>query len=196
MTKASSGASAAGSWSRRCARWSSAEVTTTSRSSWSTTRQHPDEVLDELRALPVPDLQLVHYPKRFNFSEKCNLGVTSSYGDVVVLLNDDIEIESEGFLVQLVAPLLESGVGMTGARLLYADTTVQHAGIVFDQGHATPRVRRNARRPPRTQQCAGGEPRVHGVDGRRRGHASCGLRRGRGSARGTSRSTSTTSTCR
>jgi len=96
----------------------------------------PDSVLDDLMALPVPDLQLVPYAKPFNFSEKCNLGVTSSYGEVVVLLNDDIEIESDGFLVQLVAPLFEDDVGMTGARLLFADTTIQHAGIVFNQGHA------------------------------------------------------------
>jgi glycosyltransferase involved in cell wall biosynthesis len=96
----------------------------------------PDAVLEKLKALPVPDLQLIPYPKPFNFSEKCNLGVTSSYGDVVVLLNDDIEIESEGFLVQLVAPLFEDGVGMTGARLLYADTSIQHAGLIFSRGHA------------------------------------------------------------
>lgn len=93
------------------------------------------ETLTELRALSVPDLQLVPYDKPFNFSEKCNLGVTASYGDVIVLLNDDIEIESEGFLAQLAAPLFEDGVGMTGARLKFADTTIQHAGLVFSDGH-------------------------------------------------------------
>ena len=51
------------------------------------------------------------YTKPFNFSEKCNVGVTSSSGDVMVLLNDDIEVMSDGFLVQLVAPLFEPGVG-------------------------------------------------------------------------------------
>ncbi|HRK46717.1 MAG TPA: glycosyltransferase, partial [Nocardioides sp.] len=93
----------------------------------------PWEVLDELLGLGAPDLQLVRYSKPFNFSEKCNLGVVSSYGDIVVLLNDDVEIVSDNFLVELCAPLSEEGVGMTGARLLFADTTVQHAGLTFDR---------------------------------------------------------------
>jgi O-antigen biosynthesis protein len=97
----------------------------------------PDEVLDALVDLGAPDLQLVPYAKPFNFSEKCNLGVTSSHGDVVVLLNDDVELSSEGFLVQLAAPLFEDGVGMTGARLLFANTTIQHAGLILDRHDLT-----------------------------------------------------------
>jgi glycosyltransferase involved in cell wall biosynthesis len=97
----------------------------------------PDAVLDELADLGAPDLQLVPYAKAFNFSEKCNLGVASSHGDVVVLLNDDVELDSDGFLVQLVAPLFEDGVGMTGARLLFANTTIQHAGLTLDQNDLT-----------------------------------------------------------
>ena len=96
----------------------------------------PDEVLDELVEI-APDLQLIPYTKPFNFSEKCNLGVVASYGDVIVLLNDDVEIESEDFLPHLVAPLLEDGVGMTGARLLFANTTIQHAGLTFDRHDLT-----------------------------------------------------------
>jgi O-antigen biosynthesis protein len=97
----------------------------------------PDEVLDALVDLGAPDLQLVPYAKAFNFSEKCNLGVMSSHGDVVVLLNDDVELSSEGFLVQLAAPLFEDGVGMTGARLLFANTTIQHAGLTLDRDDLT-----------------------------------------------------------
>ena len=96
----------------------------------------PSAVLEKLKALATPDLQLIEYTHAFNFSQKCNIGVVASFGDVVVLLNDDVEIESDDFLVQLVAPLFEEGVGMTGARLLYADTTIQHAGLVFSRGHA------------------------------------------------------------
>jgi O-antigen biosynthesis protein len=93
-------------------------------------------VLDELVEI-APDVQLVPYPKPFNFSEKCNLGAESSYGDVVVLLNDDVEIESPGFLPNLVAPLLEEGVGMTGAKLLFADSSIQHAGLTLDRHDLT-----------------------------------------------------------
>ena len=91
----------------------------------------PAHVLDELRTVAGSTLQLVPYAKKFNFSEKCNLGVVRSYGEVVVLLNDDIEIVSPNFLVELVAPLFEDGVGQTGAHLLFSDSSVQHAGLVF-----------------------------------------------------------------
>ena len=77
-------------------------------------------------------LRLVPYDKPFDFSEKCNLGVLHAHGEVVVLLNDDTEVVSPDFLVQLVAPLFEEGVGMTGARLLFPDGRVQHGGLALD----------------------------------------------------------------
>ncbi|MBA2955579.1 glycosyltransferase [Nocardioides sp. MAH-18] len=103
----------------------------------------PDR-LDEVRAVGGPDVNLVPYRPPFNFSAKCNVGVAASYGDVIVLLNDDVEIASDGFLVDLVAPLYEEGVGATGARLLFSDSTIQHAGVVvFDggPGHAMYKMR-------------------------------------------------------
>jgi GT2 family glycosyltransferase len=75
----------------------------------------------------------VPYDRPFNFSEKCNQGVIASYGEVVVLLNDDVEIADEGFVTELVAPLFETGVGMTGAHLVSSDTMVQHAGLALDR---------------------------------------------------------------
>jgi GT2 family glycosyltransferase len=97
-------------------------------------RATPSRVLRELRALPCQDLRLVPYDREFNFSEKCNLGVLESDGEVVVLFNDDVEVESPNFLPELVAPLFEDGVGLTGARLLFSDSTLQHAGVVVFQG--------------------------------------------------------------
>jgi GT2 family glycosyltransferase len=93
----------------------------------------PTRALQLLRKAAGRQLRLIRYDKEFDFSEKCNLGVLSSYGDVVVLLNDDIEVVSDDFLVQLVAPLFEDGVGMTGARLLYPDGRVQHGGLAIDK---------------------------------------------------------------
>ncbi|MBO1750963.1 glycosyltransferase [Actinotalea sp. BY-33] len=93
----------------------------------------PQYVLDELERLAGRFLTLVLFEGPFNFSAKCNMGFLASSGDVVVMLNDDVEALTEGFLEQLVAPLAEPGVGMTGARLLYADGTVQHGGHIYDQ---------------------------------------------------------------
>jgi O-antigen biosynthesis protein len=94
--------------------------------------QTPQAVLTELRSVAPETLRLVPFDRPFNFAEKCNLGVLSSHGDVVVLLNDDVEVIDDGFVAELVAPLLEEGVGMTGANLLLANGTVQHGGVVLD----------------------------------------------------------------
>ncbi|OLT55451.1 glycosyltransferase [Cellulosimicrobium sp. CUA-896] len=99
----------------------------------------PVEVLDALREIAGRRLVLVLYSKPFNYSEKCNIGVLASHGTTILLLNDDIEVISPGFVQQVVAPLTEPDVGMVGPRLLFPDSTLQHAGVVFrngDPGHA------------------------------------------------------------
>jgi GT2 family glycosyltransferase len=94
----------------------------------------PSVLAQLAEVVPVGDLVLVRYDDEFNFSRKCNLGVLASDGEVVVLLNDDTQARSKGWLVQLVAPLLESDVGMTGARLLFEDGTLQHGGHIHAHG--------------------------------------------------------------
>ena len=95
----------------------------------------PHEVLEELRDIAGDKLVLVEYTAEFNFSDKCNTGYLASRGDVVVMLNDDMQIASDEFIEQLVAPLEEPDVGMTGARLLFPDSTIQHAGHAYYHSH-------------------------------------------------------------
>ncbi len=95
----------------------------------------PPGVLDQLTDLAGDRLVLVRFSEPFNFSAKCNVGFLASTGDVVVFMNDDMEAMSDGFLAQLVAPLAEQDVGMTGAQLFYGDGTVQHAGHAYITGH-------------------------------------------------------------
>jgi glycosyltransferase involved in cell wall biosynthesis len=95
----------------------------------------PLDVLERLRQLAGDRLVLVLFAEPFNFSAKCNVGFVASSGEVVVLLNDDVQAITEGFLEQLVAPLAEPGVGMTGARLLFANGRLQHGGHVYGNGH-------------------------------------------------------------
>ena len=92
----------------------------------------PPKVLEQLRQVAPRQLRLIPYDWPFDFSEKCNIGVLAAQGDVVVLLNDDVEIVSDDFVVQLVAPLFEDGIGMTGGRLLFPDGRIQSAGMAID----------------------------------------------------------------
>ncbi|WP_291810520.1 glycosyltransferase [Cellulomonas sp.] len=95
----------------------------------------PPEVLAQLRELAGSRLLLVPFDEEFSFSRKCNLGFLHSSGDVVVMLNDDIEVRSDGFLEALVAPLAEEDVAAVGAHLTFEDGTLQHAGHVYYDGH-------------------------------------------------------------
>lgn len=91
----------------------------------------PAGVLEQLRDVAGDRLRLLAYDRQFNFSEKCNLGVLEASSDLILLLNDDTEIVSENFIPDMIAPLLEPGVGITGAHLMFADTSYQHVGLVF-----------------------------------------------------------------
>ena len=63
-----------------------------------------------------------------------NLGALHATGDRFVLLNDDMEVISDRWLENLVAPLDEPDVGMTGAKLFFSSDTIQHAGHCYDKG--------------------------------------------------------------
>ncbi|MCW2540742.1 MAG: glycosyl transferase family 2 [Frankiales bacterium] len=93
----------------------------------------PRWVIDELRVIAGDKLVVVDYDEPFNFSRKCNAGYLAARGDVLVMLNDDVEITSRQWLENLVAPLLDHGVGLTGAKLFYSDGTIQHGGHLYDR---------------------------------------------------------------
>ncbi|SEB45001.1 Glycosyltransferase, GT2 family [Nocardioides exalbidus] len=87
----------------------------------------PPAVLDRLREIAGDKLVLVEFEKPFNFSEKCNVGALHATGERLVFLNDDVEVISERWLENLVGPLDEPDVGLTGAKLYFSDSSIQHA---------------------------------------------------------------------
>lgn len=95
----------------------------------------PPEVLEQLKEIAGSRLVLVPFREKFNFSRKMNFGVLAATGDRLILLNDDVEALSDGWVEELLAPLEEPDVGMTGAKLLFSSDTVQHAGVAFSRGY-------------------------------------------------------------
>jgi O-antigen biosynthesis protein len=95
----------------------------------------PGAILSELARLCGDRYVPIPFADGFNFSAKCNLGVLASTADVIVLLNDDIEVVSDGWLEELIAPVIqEPDVAMTGGRLHFSDMTLQHAGHWYGEG--------------------------------------------------------------
>jgi len=94
----------------------------------------PPVVRRALEGLCGEQLVWVDYDKPFNFSDKIGQGRAASTGDVLLLLNDDMEVISEDFIEELVGLALEPGVGAVGARLLLADGRIQHIGHRYADG--------------------------------------------------------------
>lgn len=67
----------------------------------------------------------------FNFSRLINRGVAATRGELVLLLNDDVEAIEPGWLHRMVESALRPDVGCVGARLIYPDRTIQHAGVML-----------------------------------------------------------------
>jgi GT2 family glycosyltransferase len=95
----------------------------------------PPEVLDSLREIAGDRLTLVEYALPFNFSQKINLGCLHASGERLVFLNDDVEVISPRWLENLVGPLDEPDVGLTGAKLYFSDGSIQHAGHGYWNKH-------------------------------------------------------------
>jgi GT2 family glycosyltransferase len=78
-------------------------------------------------------IRVARCPGPFNFARLCNAGAERARGDFLLFLNNDTEVLTPEWLGQLVRVGLHPRVGVVGATLLYADGTLQHAGI-FPQG--------------------------------------------------------------
>ena len=92
----------------------------------------PTPVIQALQRIGGARLKVVWYDRKFNFSEKINLGAAHATGDVLLLLNDDMQVITPDFLTTMLPIALEDGVGMVGAKLYFADGTLQHAGHVYN----------------------------------------------------------------
>jgi ADP-heptose:LPS heptosyltransferase/GT2 family glycosyltransferase len=79
---------------------------------------------------------VVDMPGGFNWSRFNNVGAEAASGDTLFFLNDDIEARDTGWLDALLEHTQSAEVGVVGARLLYPDGKVQHAGQFLAETHA------------------------------------------------------------
>ncbi len=84
----------------------------------------------------------------FNFSALNNRAVAIAQGEIVGFINNDIQVIVPGWLEEMVSQVVQPGVGAVGAKLYYANDTIQHAGVVLGiggvAGHSHRRFPRSA----------------------------------------------------
>ena len=87
---------------------------------------------ETLKALP--NITVVRDDGPFNYSAINNRAVEHANGEVIGLVNNDIEVISPDWLSEMVSIALQPGVGAVGARLWYPDDRLQHGGVIVGVG--------------------------------------------------------------
>jgi GT2 family glycosyltransferase len=76
-----------------------------------------------------PRVRIMPMPGPFNYSKLNNDGAAAARGDILLLLNNDVEIIGADWLAEMVSLAVRPEIGCVGAKLLYADRRIQHAGV-------------------------------------------------------------------
>lgn len=80
------------------------------------------------------NIRVVIWKDKFNYSAINNFGVRYANGEYLLFLNNDIEVIRENWLSEMLANVQRKEVGIVGAKLLYPDNMVQHAGVIIGMG--------------------------------------------------------------
>ncbi len=91
---------------------------------------------NRLSHININSIKLITYSSsEVNIAEKINLGASHASGEVFLILNDDIEPLTDDWIERMLGHLEKPHVGVVGAKLLYPNGTIQHAGIAMCDGH-------------------------------------------------------------
>lgn len=97
------------------------------------TEQETFAYYDKLEA-EHENMHVVYYEGGFNYSKINNFGARAAKGEYLLLLNNDTEMINKNCIWELLGYCMREDVGAVGAKLLYEDETIQHAGVVAGFG--------------------------------------------------------------
>ncbi|MFA6394320.1 MAG: glycosyltransferase family 2 protein [Sulfurimonas sp.] len=76
-------------------------------------------------------IKVIRDDQPFNYSALNNKAVAIAKGEIIGLINNDIEVITPDWLSEMVSHAIRPEIGVVGAKLLYADKTIQHAGVIL-----------------------------------------------------------------
>lgn len=94
----------------------------------------PQGVIDQLEQIAGERIRFVRWSAPFNFSEKMNLGAAVAEGELLLMLNDDVEVANSAWLDEMVALAERKEFIGAGALLFFEDLSLQHAGHLYRGG--------------------------------------------------------------
>lgn len=97
------------------------------------TEQKTFELYEDLKQ-QSDKISVVTFNGAFNYSAVNNFGVSFAKGEYILLLNNDTEVITLNWLEEMLMYAQREDVGAVGAKLYYADKTIQHAGVVIGLG--------------------------------------------------------------
>lgn len=91
------------------------------------------ELYEDLKKMS-DKIKVVKYEGEFNYSSVNNFAVGFTSGEYVLLLNNDTQVITVNWLEEMLMYAQRDDVACVGAKLYYADKTIQHAGVVIGLG--------------------------------------------------------------
>ncbi len=96
--------------------------------------------------LPSDRVRVIRDDSAFNFSKLNNLGAKEARGEILCLMNNDIEILTRDWLEEMITFSARPDIGCVGARLWYPDGRLQHGGVFLGIGGVAGHSHKFARR--------------------------------------------------
>lgn len=81
-----------------------------------------------------PQVSIIRDDSPFNYAALNNKAVAEAKGEIIALLNNDLEVINTDWLDEMVSHVVHPEVGAVGAKLYYPDETIQHAGVIVGLG--------------------------------------------------------------
>lgn len=91
-------------------------------------------------------VRIIGYEGAFNYSDMNNKAVAQARGEIIGLINNDADVIDPGWLSEMVSHAIRPENGAVGAKLLYPNNRVQHAGVILGIGGVAGHLHLNAPR--------------------------------------------------